>query len=137
MDKRGAELGLNWIIIAVLAVLVLIVASYFFLSGSGGVTGTIRDIFRGTTSGISKSISVENCIQMCRQLENYPVALRGKSPFCTTNFKIDEDNDGEAQKVNDEYVKYYCQRAGAASAGAERDLGVPCRIREETFSCPG
>lgn len=138
MNKKGADLTLNTIIIGILVVLVLVVLVAFFLGGTAGLTKTIKSIFFGTTAGTDQTIAIETCRQRCDQLDTLvsdkDAAARKTiipaSAFCNAPFKIDKDNDGIADYVkvgeNNVDVKYYCNKV-ASTDGAVNTLGVSCK----------
>src|SRR3989344_5959298 len=101
LDKKGVELSTNAIIIFVLAALALAVLAYFFLSGTGKTTGTIADIFRTSTAGVTRSLAIETCQQRCEQIQEATDAQIKKSAYCTKSFYIDDDGDGQADSDSD------------------------------------
>ncbi len=134
MNKKGVDLTINTIIIAVLVVLVLIVVTTFFLGGFGRITGTISDVFFPLTAGTDLTIAVQSCEQRCEQAKTLPDALK-KNFYCQQSFKIDKDdsgkNKGKADRVggNDDdksqpFVQYYCSRPSES----DKDLGVACEV---------
>lgn len=131
MDKRGQALPMNTVIITILVVLVLIVIAVFFLSGTEGITKTIKDVFFGTTAGTDRVFAVQTCKQRCDQLQLLPEPA--KSAYCTSSFGIDENNDGEADFVPNskpkQYYKYYCW---GEDLGERKSLNVPCTVGEKS-----
>lgn len=91
--KKGQGLPLNTVIIAILVVLVLIVLVIFFLTGTGGLTKTVRDIFYKTTVGTDKGIAIQTCQKFCNDAKQ--VSDVENSAYCTVTYNIDWDNDGE------------------------------------------
>ena len=89
MDKRGMDLTLNTIIIAVLVVLVLVLVATFFLGGFKGLTDRIKAIFFTTTAGVDEVLAVEICRQYCDQAEVLPATLQENSAYCKQAFVID------------------------------------------------
>jgi len=135
-DKKGVELTLNTVIIAILIVLVLVVIIGFFLGGTNKMKDTIFRIFSGETAGTDVSIALQQCASYCSQAEGWSTELRNKSPYCKFTFKLDTDNNGEADKnigggtvIGDgtadvgEYINYGCTYP---------PLNVPC-----SFTCSG
>ncbi|MBI5065835.1 hypothetical protein HZA97_06365 [Candidatus Woesearchaeota archaeon] len=60
MNKKGAELGLNTIIVAALGLVVLVVLIGFFSGFFGDFTGKIRSLFEQTTpEEIAKTCSYQ------------------------------------------------------------------------------
>ena len=138
MNKRGQGLPLNVLIIAILVVIVLVVLVTIFLSGTAGLTKTIRDIFGGTIAGTDKSIAVESCKNRCNQAELLSKEQQATSAFCKKPFNIDDNLDGEADFVKDAdgkkiYNEWYCSPGtGTRDPAANREnLGVGCSI-----TCP-
>lgn len=134
-DKRGVELTLNTVIIAILIVLVLIVIIGFFLGGTNKMKDTIFRIFAGGTAGTDIAIAVEQCISYCNQAEDWSPTLQQTSPYCKFRFRLDMNNDGEADKSGDtgvgdgygdntakdkEYIKYGCD---------DEPLKVQCKFK--------
>lgn len=129
MAKRGQSLPLNTIIIAIIVVVVLIAIITFFLSGTSGLTRTIRSVFYGTTAGTDKVLAVQTCEQRCEQAKSMPENLRRTSAYCASSFNIDENNDGEADYAtpgdkNSGYAKFFCYRSPPGTG--EQSLNVPC-----------
>ena len=132
MNKKGVDLTINTIIIAVLAVLVLIVVTTFFLGGFGRVTEVISNVFFPLTTGTDLTIAIQSCEQRCEQTKTLTEPLR-KNFYCLHSFKIDKDGDSRADRVggndadkNQPFVKYYCSRI--LDTGTEKDLGVSCEV---------
>ncbi len=129
MNKKGAELTLNTVIVGILVVLVLIVVITFFLGGTSGLTRTIRGIFYGTTAGTSETIAVQSCQNRCDQALLLPTAaLRKASAFCMQPFELDKNNDGEADYTLEAdgkktYTKFYCYRELSVSCDFNCDDG--------------
>ena len=108
-NKRGVELSMNVIIIAILVILVLIVVSIFFLGGISNITEKIRDIFGGTVRGTDIPLAVESCKNKC----NLAQQTNSESVYCGATFKIDNNADGYADYTTDDngkrvYEKFYC-----------------------------
>lgn len=100
MNKKGQGLPLETIIVAILVIIVLVLVVTFFLGGFAGLTNRVKDIFFGTTAGSSTTLAVQNCRTYCEQAQLLPsVTLKENSPYCSTEIKVDTDNDGEADKI--------------------------------------
>ena len=126
-NKRGQEFSLNTIVIAIIVVVVLIVVVSFFLFGFKGLTDRVKSIFFGTTAGTDRTLAIQQCNNFCDQAALLTSeALVKSSPYCTYSFKIDADNNGEAEVVAGtdpkQYVDFYCTRNGKEG----QNLGVPC-----------
>ncbi len=129
LDKKGAELSLNTIIVWVLGAVALVVIVYFFMSGTGKTSGSISDIFKTATAGVSRDLAIETCEQRCESIRDKSKFIAENSAYCKGQFKIDDDGDG----VPEEYmvdanrratVKFYCYR-GSPRTG-EESLRVDC-----------
>ena len=105
-NKKGVELTLNTVIIAILVVLVLVVLIGFFLGGTGKAKSQINELFDSSSSASSISIVIEQCKIYCDQIEETGMnetEIANKTnnlPFCNKGFKIDVNGDGEI--LNDE-----------------------------------
>ena len=100
MNKKGAELPLNTLIVVILVVIVLIVVSVFFLGGTSSLSRSIRNIFYGTTAGTDVNLAVEICRNRCQDalaLPTSPESIRKNSAYCKSPFELDLDNDGKAE----------------------------------------
>ena len=122
MDKRGAELSMNVIIISILVILVLVIVAAFFTGGASKLFSSVRDIFGGATAGTDRALAVQNCNLYCEQ---YGL---GSKAYCTKFVYLDTDNSGEADYVKDGdakvYNKYYCNPT------AEYSLNIPCNDKQ-------
>ena len=98
MDKKGVEITLNTVIVGILVVLVLLVVTTFFLGGTAGLTRTVRDIFYGTTAGITEVIAIQTCNTRCEQAEILPESRWLDSAFCKVTFDVDQNNNGELEE---------------------------------------
>lgn len=144
MNKKGADLTLNTIIIGILVVLVLVVLVAFFLGGTAGLTKTIKSIFFGTTTGTDRTIAIETCRQRCDQLDSLLTdkkpdeiaATVDSSAFCKVPFEIDMNGDGKVDTYTKDTkelnVKYYCNGPVDTTNGVG-SLAVSCK----SYSCTG
>ena len=98
-DKRGVELTLNTVIIAILVVLVLVVLIGFFLGGTGKAKSQIQTLFGEGASAPSVSIVIEQCKTYCDQIEDAGMSDEDKkaSLYCTREFKLDINGDGTVE----------------------------------------
>ncbi len=94
MNKRGAELPLSTLIVIILVVIVLIVVAIFFLGGTTSLSRTVRSIFFGTTAGTDLNLAVEQCKNHCVNAQSLPSNTQLRSGYCTVNYDIDKNNDG-------------------------------------------
>ena len=120
--KRGMELSLNTIIIAIIAIILLVAVVSFFLFGFKGLTDRIKIIFFGTTAGTDLVLARQICASYCQNAALLPEDIRKDSPYCKSTFFIDMDNDGEADKEEDEYQKFTCYPDND-------ELGVGCTVK--------
>lgn len=134
MNKKGQELSLQTIIIAVLVVLVLIVVVTFFLGGFGRVTSTITSVFFPITSGTDQVIAVQTCEQRCDQARLLPTSTRPSSAFCKAPFNIDENGNGIADRVGEDdndkklpFKKFFCNKLNF-DGNTEGNLGISCEV---------
>jgi hypothetical protein len=100
-NKKGVELTLNTVIIAILVVLVLVVLIGFLLGGTGKAKDQINELFDTSTTASSLSIAIEQCKIYCDQIEETGMdettikKNKANLPFCSHGFKIDANGDGE------------------------------------------
>ncbi len=92
LDRRGVDLTLNTIIIAVLVVLVLVVVIVFFIGGFRGLTDRIKATFFGTTAGTDRVLAVQACEQYCEQAKLLPKVSQPLSAYCTQGFIIEGEH---------------------------------------------
>jgi len=105
VNKKGAELSMNVIIITILAVLVLVVVAVIFTGGMSTLTNKIRGLFQHQALDLQSAIS--ECNSYCNSYQISGIE-KYKNSFCgddETNFDIDTNGDGTAdlidQKCND------------------------------------
>ena len=108
-NKKGVELTLNTVIVAILVVLVLVLLIGFFLGGTGKLKDMVGTIFRQSSTGTDISIALDQCKSYCGQAEGWGPELKKTSPYCTFDFKLDTDYDGEADRDDSKnYITYRC-----------------------------
>ena len=134
-DKRGIELSINTLVIAILVILTLIIIVIFFLGGAKRVTDTISGIFFKTTAGTDKSLAIQTCGTYCDQALSLPQSLRKGSSYCKSWFNIDTKGKGEADSVDvgseKKYKKFYCWKIDSDVGSDVGDvLGVACIERD-------
>lgn len=133
-DKKGVELSLNTIIIAVIVIVLLVSVISFFLFGFKGLTDRIKGVFYITQAGTDRVFAEQACASYCQNAELLQTATaKLASPYCNKAFYIDGNNDGEADKdsITNEYIEYYC---GAKTANAKANvnakyLNVDCTLK--------
>ena len=114
-NKKGVELTLNTVIVAILVVLVLVLLIGFFLGGTGKLKDMVGTIFRQSSAGTDISIALDQCKSYCTQAQGWAPTLWRASPYCSFKFKLDlRNNDGEADKSDDgNYIPYLCSDANS------------------------
>lgn len=104
MNKKGAELSFNVIIIAILVILVLVIVAAFF---AGGVTKLINLIFGTAPDELSTASTT--CSTQCSIAQSQSENTIKNSGYCKKWFKFDEDKDGNIDNDIEGNVKrYYC-----------------------------
>ncbi|MBI4155019.1 hypothetical protein HY498_02965 [Candidatus Woesearchaeota archaeon] len=115
LGKKGAELSLNFIIIAAIGLVVLVIALVFFTGGAerllGGVPETIQ------VSQQQLNLWRNQCQAFC--------SLDDKSNYCNAFYWIDRDKD---KKYSSEDEIYKCSSVSnkPGKLTKELDLGVSC-----------
>ncbi len=107
MDKRGAELSMNVVIIAIIGVLVLVVVALVFTGNIATTTARFREILGIGTSGQSVDFVKQQCELAC---ENAKISDTPRdSRYCKNLFDV---------KEGDTIRQYSCwSRAGYSSVG--------------------
>jgi len=104
-NKKGAELSVNVIIIAILAILVLVIVAAFFTGGIASLMGIIS----GT-----KPDSISTATQICQSDCEIASAMttqqeKTNSKYCSQTWKLDKDKDGEIDtKPDGSIINYQC-----------------------------
>lgn len=108
MDKKGAELSFNVIIIAILVILVLVIVASVFVGGFGKLTeilfGNIDNLETATTT----------CTTRCLSSQSYSTERQKlNSAYCTRSFNFDYNpKDGKSDRDLEGNLKnYYCYQA--------------------------
>ena len=104
MNKRGAELSFNMIIIAVLGLLVLVVLGALFLGKLSGVTDSTNKVFSPL------SVAQAGCSTNCNSDK-----LTGSKSYCSAEYSLDADSDGKIDMDGDQVKKYKCNEAPISS----------------------
>ncbi len=114
MNKKGAELSFNVIIVAILVILVLVVIASFFL---GGFSKLSEILFGVKQSDLTTATTL--CTSYCSQAQTYDSdILRKNSEYCRKSWKFDNNEDGLVDKDAEGNIrKYHC---------AESPVGVKC-----------
>ncbi len=104
MDKKGAELSFNVIVVAILVILVLVIVAYFFI---GGVTKLVNQIFGVGPDDISTASS--SCSSKCLLAQSLDTTSKKSSEYCRKTWKFDVDGDGQIDKDAEGNIrKYHC-----------------------------
>lgn len=110
-NKKGAELPMNTVIIAIIVIVVLVIVIVFFVGGTASIAQKIKDIFSGATSGQDIQLTTQFCQQYCDQDR--------KTSYCSKTFNVDDDADAKTLPI--------IMKCGPDStAEAVRSLGVSC-----------
>src|SRR3989344_6749927 len=92
MDKKGAELSVNVVIIAILAILVLVIVAFIFTGGASKFSETVRKILNPVPKSNDIAFAISECNTRCA------LAKSGtdESRFCDYTVKnVDDDRDPE------------------------------------------
>jgi len=90
MNKKGAELSMNVIIVAILVILVLVILAYFFLGGTAKLFGGIQQYAPDNID-----IAKQDCASKCELAQTYTIdSQKTNSGYCTKWIKYDKDGDG-------------------------------------------
>jgi len=95
MNKKGAELSMNVIIISILVILVLVVLSFFFLGGTSTLFEKIQSV-----GPDNLDTAKSDCRSKCQFAGS--LNIKDDSSYCRTTYKVDTNEDG----ISDE--KHHC-----------------------------
>ena len=95
MNKRGAELSMNVIIISILVILVLVVLSFFFLGGTSTLFQRIQSV-----GPDNLDMAKSDCTSKCQLAQSF--SIKTQSSYCRTTYNIDTNNDNIADE------KHHC-----------------------------
>lgn len=102
MNKKGAELSMNVIIIAILGIIVLVIIAAFFMGGFSKLYDGIRNVFSGTVPD-DQSTAISNCENNCKFAQLMDSAnAKASSLYCKGTAKYDSDGDGQVDE------KHHC-----------------------------
>src|SRR3989344_2793951 len=65
MDKKGAELSVNVVIIAILAILVLVIVAFILTGGASKFADTVRRIISPVPKASDLSFAISECKTLC------------------------------------------------------------------------
>lgn len=107
-DKKGAELSMNVVIIAILAILVLVLVAFFFTSGTGSLFDKIKDIFRSNVPD-DISLAIQACESNCNNAQDLlSDNAKENSAYCSKTWNFDLDKDGRLDTEGDELRGFHC-----------------------------
>ena len=131
--KKGMELSLNTIIIAVIVIIVLVAVVSFFLFGFKGLTDKAKEVFFGTTAGYNMAFAQQTCANYCDQAGAMQENSRIKSAYCVVPLKVDMNNDGQADTYDTagtkDFIKFYCPKGTNAFSDGLGYLGIDCNVK--------
>ena len=122
MNRRGAELSFNVIVIAILVILVLVVIAAFFLGGFAKLSDLIIGV-----SPDDLETSTRLCDSNCLTAQNFGSdRLKQNSAYCRKTWKFDySPEDGEIDRNLEGNVKrYHCYEnpISVTCPGVSKDL---------------
>ncbi|MDD5253856.1 MAG: hypothetical protein PHG05_01990 [Candidatus Nanoarchaeia archaeon] len=115
INKKGAEVSLNVIIIGIILIIVLVIVVVFFLYGFKNVTDKAKGIFFSGTTGTDENLAKQLCNTYCGTIEKKADAP--KSAFCQKTFDVIAAKSGETKPKK-------CI-----------DLNVECKVNGEAITC--
>jgi uncharacterized protein (UPF0333 family) len=120
-NKKGAEMSMNVLVIAILVILVLVIVGAFFLGGVGKLFP-----FFNTLTPDELSVATQACANNCLIAQNLnSVNQQDNSDYCRKTWKLDTDGDGDADTVGGEIKQYRCWDG----AIGESCPGVQCSVQ--------
>ena len=127
VSKRGTELPMNVIVIAVIALIVLILVVSFLMGGTTILFEKIAGVFRGGYD--ERSFVLQTCETRCKIAQDLPEASWVGSSYCKGFFYMDNTGDGKVDLMLNgaDKIKYYCW--GYDNNDRAKVLGAP--------PCPG
>jgi len=98
MNKKGAELSMNVIVISILVILVLVILAAFFIGGTSNLFNKISGV-----APDNLEIAVSNCQSKCQLAQTFEgdVAI-GSSSYCRLEIDVDTNDDNIADQ------KHHC-----------------------------
>ena len=126
MNKKGAELSFNVIIIAILVILVLVVVAAAFLGGFAQLWRTL--IGQGPDS---LEAATATCTSKCASAQTYSTNIQKvNSAYCTNSFNFDVNpQDGQNDRdAEGNLRKYHCYQAPISVSCAGVDNVEGCKV---------
>src|SRR3989338_9454899 len=98
INKKGAELSMNVIIISILVILVLLVLAFFFLGGTSNLFSQIQKV-----GPDNLETATNDCLSKCQLSQSYTSdTAKVNSGYCRSTYSVDSDSDGVADE------KHHC-----------------------------
>ncbi len=120
-NKKGTEMPMNTIIIAIIAVVVLVIIIVFFVGGTSSIGQRISEIFSGATAGTDVQTAKQFCQEYCDQDRD--------TAYCKKIFKVDHDADPKTPpkmwECGSDSTATYAFKDDPVK-DAEDDLGLSC-----------
>ncbi len=122
VNKKGAELSLNFIIIAAIGLVVLVIALVFFTGGAERLVG-----------GVPQTVQIpQQQLNLWRsQCETY-CSLGNEASFCKTYNWIDVNKDGK----EDENDKFYTCSERKFKINVKDVNGIDLGVKCDKITCP-
>jgi flagellar basal body-associated protein FliL len=104
-SKKGAELSMNVIIIAILAILVLVIVAAVF---TGSFSKLMNTLFNVGPDSLSTATQV--CQSKCDEAQIFSTTeQKQNSQYCRQTWKVDSDADGKVDTdASGDAVSYHC-----------------------------
>lgn len=135
--KKGAELPMNAVVLAIIAVLVLVILAAIFIGGTKGPVATLRNLFGITTEGQTIEIAKDSCSFACNSVEGSENSQ--DSYYCKHVFEIDTNGDGniesgelfvcDGNNYNSEDEEVQSQLTINDRKTTPKELGVKCSVK--------
>ena len=105
MNKKGAELSFNIVIILIILVVVLVILVAFF---TGSFAKLLERINKVNADNLNTAIS--DCSSKCASAQVYATTqnAREKSEYCRATWRLDADGDGKTDTDGDSLREYKC-----------------------------
>jgi len=92
--KKGLELSMNVVVVAIVALIVLLIVAVIFVGGISNVFLKMKEFLAIGTGGKSVEFARSQCELACSMAET--ASDPSKSYYCTNLFELDTDGDGKA-----------------------------------------
>lgn len=121
MQKKGAELSLNVIIIAVLALIVLVIVAATFLGGWSALKEKLG-LSQAIVQGADYNLAIQNCQLWCTEASDLPVDKQKLSSYCVQTQNVDVNRN---DKLDDTERDMVCDVENS-KPGYDNSLDVSC-----------